>query len=196
MTCLLVFSEELFMIKRKLTSIFLTQAINHQQNPWSESLMVLSWHRNGNSDNVWNQERMKEKDEKKNTFEKENVTKRFTQLFSYYVCLISSQIFEIKGKLRFNKYKASHHQSSGAWGSLLTKSDSFILNFRLLDRFREGTLFLLLFFNSWSAILLSSTWRVVVLVVLLVFCFTWSLSWRASCRRGDRPSHRSSVLPN
>jgi hypothetical protein len=27
--------------------------------------MVLSWHRNGNSDNVWNQERMKEKDEKK-----------------------------------------------------------------------------------------------------------------------------------
>jgi len=43
--------------------------------------MVLSWHRNGNSDNVWNQERMKEKDEKKNTFEKENVTKRFTQLF-------------------------------------------------------------------------------------------------------------------
>ena len=133
---------------------------------------------------------------KKNTFEKENVTKRFTQLFFYYACLISSQIFEIKGKLRFNKYKASHHQSSGAWGSLLTKSDSFILNFRLLDRFREGTLFLLLFFNSWSAILLSSTWRVVVLVVLLVFCFTWSLSWRASCRRGDRPSHRSSVLPN
>jgi len=27
--------------------------------------MILSWHRNGNSDDVWKQERMKEKDEKK-----------------------------------------------------------------------------------------------------------------------------------
>jgi len=32
--------------------------------------MVLSWHRNGNSDNVWNQERMKEKDEKKTHLKK------------------------------------------------------------------------------------------------------------------------------
>jgi hypothetical protein len=92
---------------------------------------------------------MKEKDEKKKRIWKRKRNKTIhSALLLLHLPNLFPDIWKKKGKLRFNKNKASHHQSSGAWGSLLTTSDSFILNFRLLDRFREGTLFLLLFFKN------------------------------------------------